>query len=113
MLTPHPILDDFIPDDKVQGDLLKILWDDDPECEIELEQEKITVPRDTILEVVSKSYRHNNYQIGFGNYYATQVAIGGVKECRFGILYPKYCFATLFYNLERNLITTDVHSEMR
>ncbi|MBD2183323.1 hypothetical protein H6S82_17450 [Planktothrix sp. FACHB-1355] len=109
----YPVLDDFLPDYKVKEDLLNILWEDDLECEIDLETGKIKVPRDTLLEVISKSYRQNNYQIGFGNYYAAQVAIGGVKKQESGILYPVYCFATLFYNRERDVITTDVHPEMR
>ncbi len=113
MSNPYPNLDDFIRDSQIKHDLLNILWEDELECEIELETGTIKVPRDTLLEVVSKSYRQNKYGIGFGNYYAAQVAIGGVKKQQCGLLYPVYCFATLFYNSERNIITTDVHPEMR
>lgn len=113
MSISYPILDDFLPDSKVKEDLLNILWEDELDCEIELESGKIKVHRETILEVVSKSYRQNNYQVDFGNYYAIQVTIGGVKYSKCGILYPVYCFATLFYNQNQNVITTDVHPEMR
>lgn len=113
MSISYPNLDDFLPDSKVKEDLLNILWEDKLECEIELETGKVKVPRNAHLEVVSKSYRQNKYQVAFGNYYAVQVAIGGVRKKESGIIYPVYCFATLFYNWERNLITTDVHPEMR
>jgi hypothetical protein len=117
MPISYPILDDFLPDSKIKEDLLNMLWEDELECEleceIELETENVKVPRDAFLEVISKSYRQNNYNIAFGNYYAAQVAIGGVKKLQSGILYPVYCFATLFYDLDRDVITTDVHSDMR
>ncbi|WP_333028494.1 MULTISPECIES: hypothetical protein [unclassified Microcoleus] len=113
MPISYPILDDFLPDSKIKEDLLTILWENELDCEIELEIGTIKVPRSTVLEVISKSCRQNNYPIGFGNYYAAQVAIGGVKKLTCGILEPVYCFATLFYNWELNLITTDVHSDMR
>ena len=113
MSISYPILDDFLPDSRVKEDLLNILWKDELECEIELEKGKIKVPRDALLEVVYKSYRQNKYQVGLGNYYAVQVAIGGVIKKESGILYPAYCFATLFYDRERNIITTDVHPRMR
>ncbi|WP_427160445.1 hypothetical protein ACQFX9_01840 [Aliinostoc sp. HNIBRCY26] len=80
---------------------------------LELAQRTIIVPRNVQLEVVSKSYRQNNYQIGFGNYFAAQIAIGGVKKIESGILDQVYCFATIFYTLDKRIITVDVHSEMR
>jgi hypothetical protein len=80
MSTPYPILDDFLPDFQIKQDLLHILWEDELECEIELETGTIQVPRDALLEVISKSYMQNKYDIGFGNYYVAQVAIGGVKK---------------------------------
>ncbi|MBD2597502.1 hypothetical protein H6G74_24725 [Nostoc spongiaeforme FACHB-130] len=106
-------IDDFLPDSKIKSDLINTLWEDKLECVLELERGTIIVPHDVLLEVVSKSYRQNNYQIGFGNYYAAQIAIGGVKELNSGILYPLHCFATIFYTFDKKLITVDIHSEMR
>lgn len=113
MPTQRPNLDELIPDSRIQDDLLKILWEGEEEGEITLEVGIIKVPRSAFLEVISKSYRRNVYQIGFCNYYAAQVAIGGVKEQRSGILHPIYCFATLFYDDDKDLITIDVHPNMR
>lgn len=113
MPTEAPNLDEFLPDTQIQKDLSNILWKDSEECEVELEEGKLKIPCNTLLEIISKSYRKNIYPVGFGNYYAAQVAIGGIKEQRSGILYPVYCFATLFYDSDKDLITTDVHSEMR
>ncbi|MEH2059350.1 MAG: hypothetical protein V7K97_24995 [Nostoc sp.] len=106
-------IDNFLTDSEVKEDLINTIWEDELECELELERGKFLVYRNTLLEVVSKSYRQNNYQIGFGNYYVAQIAIGGVKELNSGILYPIYCFATIFYTFDKKLITVDIHSEMR
>ncbi|MEH1820354.1 MAG: hypothetical protein V7L31_14945 [Nostoc sp.] len=113
MSTSHIVIDNFLTDSEVKEDLINTIWEDDLSCELELEQGTVLVYRNTLLEVVSKSYRQNNYQIGFGNYYAAQIAIGGVKELKSGILYPVYCFATIFYTFDKKLITVDIHSEMR
>jgi len=113
MSISYPILDDFLPDSKIKEDLLNMLWKDEFECEIELETGNIKVPRDALLEVVYKHYRENKYNVAFGNYYRVQVAIGGVKDLKYGILSPVYCFAVLFYNLELNLITIDFYFHMQ
>lgn len=89
-------LDEFLPNKLIQEDLSRILWMENPEEPIELEEKYVMVPHGCPLEVVSKSYRKNFYEIGFGNYYAAQVAVGGVIEEKSGIISPKYCFATLF-----------------
>lgn len=113
MSSSYIVIDDFLTDSEVKADLINNLWEDKLECVLKLEQGTIIVPRNVLLEVISKSYRQNNYQIGFGNYYASQIAIGGVKELDSGILYPVYCFATIFYTFDKKLITVDIHSEMR
>ncbi|AFY54617.1 hypothetical protein Riv7116_2085 [Rivularia sp. PCC 7116] len=41
------------------------------------------------------------------------VAIGGITSQKHGILTAKYCFATLYYNDERQLFTMDFHEGMR
>lgn len=115
MSVEYPNLEQFLPDTLIQSDLAKLLWEEKEEyCEIELAKGIITVPYNVPLEVISKSYRQNIYEeVGFGNYYVAQVAIGGVKKQESGILYPVYCFATLFYTPDKALITNDVHSDMR
>jgi hypothetical protein len=106
-------IDLFLPDSLVQDDLQKILWTDGDECKIELETDDIVIPKDTKLEVVDKIYRKNIYDVSFGNYFYTHVAIGGVKKVSGGIIIPVYCFATLFYTSSRKMITVDFHSDMR
>ena len=109
----NPNLDDFLPNELIEKDLSNLLWEDDPDVPIELEEESIVVPVGIPLEIVSKSYRQNVYEGGFGNHYATLVAIGGVSDRDGGYLEAQYCFATLFYSSEKSLITVDFHSEMR
>ena len=113
MNQKHFDLDDFLPDEIIQQDLSRILWTEIAGKPIELEDKYVIVPQGTILEVVSKNYRKNLYNIGFFNYYKAQVAIGGVIQEKSGILYPKYCFATLFYKPDKTMITLDFHGTMR
>ena len=108
-----PDLDKFLPDKLIQEDLSKKLWIEKTGKLIELEEKSVIVPYGAILEVVSKSYRKNFYNIGFRNHYAALVAIGGVIEEECGFLEPKYCFATLFYTSDKTMISLDFHERMR
>jgi hypothetical protein len=107
-------INQFLPDSLIQDDLLKFLWGDRNECEIELDENNtIVVSRSVKLEVIVKLYRHSVYKVGFGNYFCAEVAIGGVTKVSGGIVEPLYCYATIFYSPEKEVITVDVHSDMR
>ncbi|AUT03670.1 hypothetical protein CLI64_26580 [Nostoc sp. CENA543] len=73
MSISKSFIDNLLPNSEIEADLINTLWENESECVLELAQRKIIVPRNVQLEVVSKSYRQNNYQIGFGNYFATQI----------------------------------------
>ena len=115
MIYTHetPDLDEFLPDELIQEDLSKILWIEKIGKLIEIEEKNVIVPYGALLEVVSKSYRKNFYNIGFGNHYAVLVAIGGVIGQQSGIIEPKYCFATLFYTSFQTMICLEFHDRMR
>jgi hypothetical protein len=112
-LTYELDIDLLLPDSLIQSDLQKILWTDREECKIELEVNDIVVLVGTRLEVIDKIYRKNVYEVSFGNYFYTHVAIGGVERILGGIIKPIHCFATLFYTLDKKMITVDFHSDMR
>jgi hypothetical protein len=107
-------IDLLLPDLLVQADLQKILWDEQDDCKIELENGDVTISKGAKLEVIDKIYRKNIYDVSFGkSYFYTHVALGGVDRISGGVIRPTYCFATLFYSSDRNLITIDFHSDMR
>ncbi len=108
-------IDLLLPNSLILDDLKKILWSyPEEECFVEIDGNKLFVPRDTNLEVIDKIYRKNIYNVSFGkNYFYTHVAIGGVSKVSGGIIDPVYCFSTLFYNSCIEMITVDFHSDMR
>ena len=110
----NPNLDDFISDSQIKRDLGYILRNDIADEKVEINDEYyITIPSGAKLEVIAKSCRQNHYHSSFGDHYAVLVAIGGVVNITSGIPVPQYCYATLFYSSDKNLITLDFHSEMR
>ena len=80
---------------------------------IELEEESLHIPLDAPLVVVRKVFLKEYFDnVRFGAY-RVQVAIGGIQEQKFGLLFAKHCFATLFYSEKPSLITLDFHKDMR
>ncbi len=112
-MDEHLDLDYFLTDRLIISDLEKVLKEEVGELPIELDDDLVSIPLGVKLEIVSKSYRQSTYKNGFCNHYEVQVAIGGVAKKHSSILYPKYCFATLFYTDKKELITLDFHSQMR
>ncbi len=109
------VIDNFLPDERVLDDVFLLLREDQgPEgTAIEFETGRVRVPENPQVAVVTKAYLKEYYDVGFGSGYRVQVAIGGVQEEQFGILKARYCFATLYYNCEREMITADFHQDMR
>lgn len=107
-------LDRLLPDSQIIEDITSILWQKGSKgAEIELERAKVLVPPNTRLEVVTKSLFKEYYDVGFGTCYRAQVAVGGVADQAHGILGAEYCFATLYYSQEQQIITVDFHEDMR
>lgn len=70
------------------------------------------MPVDAQIEVVTKAFFDERFDIGLGVYRA-EVAIGGVAEFKRGFMSPTFCFSTLYYNANVELITLDFHKEFR
>jgi len=109
------VVDSMLPDKRVLNDVLLILQEEKGAegTDIEFETGYVRVPENPHVAVVTKAYLKEYYDVAFGSGYRVQVAIGGVQEEQFGILKARYCFATLYYNCERKMITVDFHQDMR
>jgi hypothetical protein len=112
------LLDNALSNDKVKKDLLEILKKEakaDGTWIIfdEEQDEKILVPNNVNIEVVTKALFKEYFEdIDFG-VYRVMIAIGDVQDKKHGLLIAKYCFATLWYNKSCELNTIDFHTEMR
>lgn len=106
-------IDTVIPNAKVSKDIFAYLKQEGDTVQIEIDQEYIFVPKDARMDIVNKMYIKEYYDICFGTGYRVQVAIGGVRLQKHGILYAQYGFATLYYDDQGEVITIDFHTEMR
>jgi hypothetical protein len=104
-------LDEALPDEVILRDLRRVLAEDaNPSLCLEGDDGEIQLTIDAAnvgLEVVTKCYLHERYEVGFGNHYRILVAIGGVEGVSSGIATARICFALLYYNEEPGLITLD------
>jgi hypothetical protein len=75
--------------------------------EIELNERFVPVPIDAKIEVLTKTFVRETYDLGFSTGYRAQVAIGGVAGGTGHQLVAVYCFATLFFNADCQRITVD------
>ncbi|MEO7715169.1 MAG: hypothetical protein ABIY70_03110 [Capsulimonas sp.] len=71
------------------------------------------VPAGASLDIVTKAFYKEYFEgVGFATY-KILVAIGGLQRSDVGAHTAKYCFATLHYDEEAQLITTDFHADFR
>jgi hypothetical protein len=107
-------LDAALPDSTILADLARLLWNDDRDAaHVELGGRSVRVPGGIPLEIVGKAFFKEYFDVPFNTGYRVQVAVGGVAGEEFGILKAAICFATLYYNVDRRLFTSDFHTEMR
>ena len=104
----------MFPDSQIIGDVRRVLSENEGEegTEVEMEGHNFLIPFDVQIKVISKALFKDDYNASFGVYRA-QVAIGDVTSQEYGIVTARYCFATLYYDENRNLITIDFHLKIR
>jgi hypothetical protein len=112
MIDLLDLLDKALPDSQVVSDISRILWRESNGL-VELEEGDLSVPQSVPIEIVTKAFFKEYYDISFGNCFRTQVAIGGIEYQDSGVLFAKFCFATLYYKEKGALITIDFHKSMR
>ena len=111
-------LDEALPDDLIRKAVARIFQ----KCEtvaghVHVEFEVVPagyvpVPMDAKIGIVTKSF----FVVRLGPIFATfeaQVAIGGIVGSEEKPLRARYCFATLFFNENRECFTADFHIEAR
>lgn len=110
-------MDTVLPDAKIVADCRAILGQ--PECSgtatvcIEFDDGDVHIPLDVEIVVVSKAIFKKYHEFGFGTGYRALVALGGLARIEQGIPEAKYCFMTLYYTAQSELLTEDFHKEMR
>lgn len=104
------LLNTTVDQESVRKDLNRILTNND--SKIELKGNYFKIPLNTPIDIVSKSIHIYNYDLGFGDHLRVLVAIGGLTEIKDGIPMPLYCFATMWYTLEGDIITVDFTLKM-
>ncbi|MEK8020229.1 MAG: hypothetical protein VSS75_025435 [Candidatus Parabeggiatoa sp.] len=113
-------LDSILPDRKIIRDIAQQLDDiaqfDEytrGQVEIEVEDEmRIIVPREASVDIVTKAFYREYFDINYGTSYRVLAALGGIKKIQVGIVYPVYSFIALYYDSELNLTTVDFHRNM-
>jgi hypothetical protein len=107
-------LDSALPDEQVIEDLRAILRSEAKagSVRIELDGQWVLVPLDAEIALVTKAF-FKTYQAEPFGAYRVQVAVGGVKSHRHGILEAWHCFAMLYYNAQGQRFTVDFYRDMR
>ena len=73
----------------------------------------VAIPADATFPVLFKMFLKEYYE-GVGcSAFKVMIAVGGVESVAHGVVQPKYCFATLRYSRDVQLISADFHSERR
>lgn len=111
--TLSEALDYAIPDDKIVMDLRDILQKgiEGATTSIELNGKWAPVPVSVPITVVTKAFFVERFDTGFGAY-KVLAALGAVKQVSSLWLEAEYCFSTLYYNHDMELITLDFHVDM-
>ena len=106
-------LEIILPNYKIIQDIIEYTWGNiNNEVEIEFEELSITIPRNTSVEIITKAFYQELFDVGFGTGYRVLATLGNIKKIEFGIIYSEYCFVTLYYNTELKIFTLDYHLDM-
>jgi hypothetical protein len=114
------LLDEALPDDLIRKAVARIFQKCEPvagHVHVEFEVEDVPagyapVPLDAEIGIVMKSFLVVRLGPNFATFEA-QVAIGGLVGSQEKLLRARYCFATLFFNENRECFTADFHVEAR
>ena len=106
-------LDQDLPDRIIFQSLIQFMEKRDVNWSIyPNDRDNLIIPPNTSLEVITKTFLKEYRNLDFGSGYRVLVAIGDVKQQPYGELAAHYCFATMYFNLQRDLITIDFHKEL-
>jgi len=108
-------MDEALPDEMILQDVYNLLARDaeDGQKRIELDEQWVSIPINIPVDIVTKAFFKEYYDVGWGISYRVLVAIGKFKKDQYGLHTAEYCFATLYYNERGDMITEDFHTEFR
>ncbi len=112
MQTPVHILselDAWLPNAKVVEDVRQIV-EAESSGQLEFDSGAVVVPAGTSSEIISKALIKQKPGFGFGSCFRVVVAIGEATS-KSGVLQAQYAFATVWYSISGELITTDFTRE--
>jgi hypothetical protein len=107
------ILDSLLPDERLTSDLATALWTEAAGTVEIADDVRIFVPPKTRIDVVTKAFFLERFDIGFGTTYRALLAVGGIESLDAGAPTAPYCFSTLYYDSNVRLLTIDFHREIR
>ena len=93
----------LLPEAKVLGDVRSTL---DDAGFVELDDTRVSIPRNCTLQLLARSVHRDELGTGFGNHLCALVAVGGAQQLG-GVVVAGICFATVWYNADGNQITMD------
>lgn len=120
-MTYHAVihaLDLALPDEQIRRDMTTLLAEDADNGTVTIsfdddDKELVCIPLDAPIEMVTKAFfKEYVAGVGFG-VYRVLVAVGGFHRDEQGFHCATHCFATLYYNIDGELITHDLHREFR
>jgi len=100
----------LLPDDQIADDVAAVLKEIEGEP-IELGEQHISVPSDSVCAVVSKMLEGSRYQTVCRRRFIVTTALGGICSSKDGKPRAKYCFAVLYYNDTGKYVTVDFEAE--
>lgn len=108
------VIDDALPNHKIIHDVQEEMRDDNNSdtISVEISGKFISVPLDVPIFVITKAFFKEYYSLPFGTY-RVMVSLGQPVETKGKSLKPLYCFVTLWYNDDLQVITSDFHGDMR
>jgi hypothetical protein len=109
-------IDLILPDPKIFEDVNNMLkkYRASGQKKVQLEDEDISIaiPEGVQIDIVTKAFFNEYFDINLGTGYRVQVAMGGIQKQKRGRVYPELCFATLFYDATRKMLMIDFHQNM-
>lgn len=104
------LLDAVLSDVRVTSDLRTVLGE--AGNIVELNENRVQVAPDASIHIVARSAHTYEVSMGYGDHFRVLAAIGGVAVVTHGVPHPRFCFATLRYTMEGDLINVDFSKEM-
>lgn len=110
-------INEVLPDDRIHCDLKNTLKKSNQSGQVKVyledEDKIVALPNQLQADIISKAFFKEYFDIRFGTGYRVQISLGGIETQKNGIIYPKLCFATLFYDMGGKMLMIEFHERMK